>query len=390
MFDTNALFNKEFDTLVCRAARDLIGRHSNHGDLGVRWVIPDIVRGEREFQMRNAFRDVSTHVTKAESLFGQQWGVTQDAVEQRITARINEELAALGINVVPCDPGRVDWNEVMRRACFREPPFERGQSEKGFRDAIVCETFIQLASDLVGGDTAVLVSNDQLVRKRVESHGIGGNRARVVADLDALHDEIQLRVANVDENTQADIERLAQLRFYPWVTPPDPNSLWMRERISERIWTDHGDRLRQAPVGTTHAFIGQELSNARLVSKVGNRVHLESTLSIRTGFRLWVPAQNAQQDTSATAAENVSPALQGLPTFQGHLTNTLSGLLGVRASAGEWKQFEKPARDVILIRWSATFSRHRTLTRTTIDSIELAEQQATPAAFNRGAGDPGG
>ncbi|MGU7775527.1 PIN domain-containing protein [Burkholderia sp. MR1-5-21] len=391
MFDTNAVFNKEFDTLVCRAARDLIGRHSNHGDLGVRWVIPDIVRGEREFQMRNEFRNVSAHVTKAESLFGQQWGVTQDAVEQRIAARINENLAELRIDVVPCEAGRVDWNDVMRRACFREPPFERGQTEKGFRDAVVCETFIQLASDLVGGDTAVLVSNDQLVRRHIEARGIAGNRARVVDDLEALNDEIQLRVANVDEATQADIERLAQLRFYPWGKPDDPTSLWLRERIHERVWTEHGDRLRQVPTGITYVFLGQELSNARLVSKEGNRVHLESTLMIRSGFRMWVPAPSVRQDNPATTvAEFVSPARHGLPTLSEQLPrSSLSGLLGLQPSAGEWKQVEKPAKDVISIRWSATFSRHRTLTRATIESLDLVEQPAA-VAFNRGVGDGGG
>jgi hypothetical protein len=34
VFDTNAIFNKEFDVLASQAAKDLIGRHSNHGDLG--------------------------------------------------------------------------------------------------------------------------------------------------------------------------------------------------------------------------------------------------------------------------------------------------------------------------------------------------------------------
>ncbi|MCA8320612.1 PIN domain-containing protein [Burkholderia cepacia] len=392
VFDTNAVFNKEFDTLICRAARDLIGRHSNHGDLGIRWVIPDIVRGEREFQMRNEFRNVSTHVTKAESLFGQQWGVTQDAVEQRIAARINEELAAMRIDVVPCVTGRVDWNDVMRRSCFREPPFERGQTEKGFRDAIVCETFIQIASDLIGGDTAVLVSGDLLVRRHIDSRGIAGNRARVVDDLDALNDEIQLRVANVDEDTQADIERLAQARFYPWENRDDLTSLWVRENIYERVWTEHGDRLRQVPNGTEHVFIAQELSNARLVTKVGNRVHLESTLLIQSGFKVWVPAQNVQPDMPASIASlGIGGQIkQGLYQLSDLAPNTLAGLMGMHPPAGEWKQIAKPAKDTILIRWSATFSRRRTLTRPTIDSIDLIEQQASAASFNRGVDSAGG
>ncbi|WP_175654764.1 PIN domain-containing protein [Burkholderia ambifaria] len=223
MFDTNAIFTKEFDTLISQATKDLVARHSNHGDLSIRWVIPEVVRGEREYQMRNEYRGIASHLTKAERLFGQEWGITQDAVEQRIAACIMAELATQHIDVVPCDIARVDWADIMRRSCFREPPFERGPTEKGFRDAVVCETFIQLASDLVGRDTAVLVSNDRLIKQYIDSYGLRGNAARVIDDLDALHDEIQLRVANVDEDTQVFIEQRAQQLFYPWDNADDPN-----------------------------------------------------------------------------------------------------------------------------------------------------------------------
>ncbi|WP_157637619.1 PIN domain-containing protein [Burkholderia ubonensis] len=386
VFDTNALFHREFDAMVCQNARDLIARHSNHGDLGVRWVIPEIVRGEREFQMRNEFRGISSHVAKAESLFDGQWGVTQETIEQRIAARIAAELAALHIDVVPCANERVDWNDMMRRACFREPPFERGQTEKGFRDAVICETFIQLATDLVGGDTAMLVSNDRLVRQCIESRGIARNRARIVDDLNALDDEIQLRVANVDEDTQALIERRAQLLFLPWENRSDPTSLWSREGLYERIWREFGERLKAAPSGMTHVTLGYELSNARLVSKEGTRVHFASIFFVRSAFRIWVPSPNVRQDPPAsTVAPNIGSALQGLPVLQGlpafqalptldqPMANSgLLGALGVPPS-GEWQQIEKPVKDAVLIRWSATFTRNRTLARASIDSLEMAE-----------------
>ncbi|WP_296650412.1 PIN domain-containing protein [Paraburkholderia sp.] len=381
VFDTNAIFNKEFDALVSQATRDVIAQHSNHGDLGVRWVIPEIVRGEREYQMRNEYRGISSHVTRAESLFGQEWGITQEAVEQRIAARITEELTAQRIEVVPCDTGRVDWADVMRRACFREPPFERGQTEKGFRDAVVCETFVQLATDLVGGDTAVLVSNDRLIKQYIESRGVQGNRARVVDDLKALDDEIQLRVANVDENTQALIEQSAQRLFYPGGNPVDPRCLWKREELYEKIMVQFGERLKQVPMGFEYVFIGHEIWNPRLASKNGGRVHFESVYAVESGFRYWVPAANVSQDTPVNqlaSLANLSPDGQPVANQQ---VSTL-GLLGwlQTPAAGEWKQYPKGEKDKISIRWSATFSRHRTLTHATIDAIDFVTAAASNAA----------
>jgi hypothetical protein len=372
VFDTNAIFNKEFDSLTCQAAKDLIGRHSNHGDLGIRWVVPEIVRGEREYQMRNEYREISSHLEKAESLFGQQWGITQNVVEERIAARISGELTGHRIEVVPCDIARVDWVSVMRRSCFREPPFQRGPTEKGFRDAIVCETFIQLASDLAGGDTAVLVSNDRLIKQYIDSCEVEGSRARVVEDLKALDDEIQLRVANVDQETQAFIERRAQQLFFPFDNREDPTCLWAREQIYQRIWAEHGDRLRAVPQGFDYVFVAHELSPARLVSKEGPRVHFQSTYSVQSAFRFWAPAANMGQETATTTLASLLGTAQGLPDANNKLSQGgLSGLLGVPA-AGEWKQIPKDAKDTISIDWSATFSRRRTLTHSTIDAINFA------------------
>lgn len=378
VFDTNAIFNKEFDTLVSQATKNLITEHSNHGDLSIRWVIPEIVRDEREYQMRNEYRGISSHVTKAESLFGEQWGITQEAVEQRITVCIAEELREQRIEIVPCNPGRVDWADVMRRSCFREPPFERGQTEKGFRDAVVCETFVQLATDLMGGDTAVLVSNDRLIKQYIESCEVQGNRARVVNDLKALHDEIQLRVANVDENTQAFIEKCAQRLFYPWGHQDDPKCLWNRERLHEKIMAQYGERLKQVPTGFEYVLIGHEIWNARLVSKDGARVHFESTYAIQSGFRYWVPAANVPQDGSANQLVSLANPLVGSQPAVSHQISK-RGLLDLlpAPAAGEWKQITKAEKDRIAIRWSATFSRHRTLTRSTIDAIDFVAEVAS-------------
>lgn len=380
MFDTNAIFTKEFDTLISQATKDLIARHSNHGDLSIRWVIPEVVRGEREYQMRNEYRGIASHLTKAERLFGQEWGITQDAVEQRIAACIMAELATQHIDVVPCDIARVDWADIMRRSCFREPPFERGPTEKGFRDAVVCETFIQLASDLVGRDTAVLVSNDRLIKQYIDSYGLRGNTARVIDDLDALHDEIQLRVANVDEDTQVFIEQRAQQLFYPWDNADDPNCLWIRERLYDRIRHEYRDKIMDVPAGSEYVSAGHEMANARLISKDGTRVHFATSYNAETGYRVWVPTSDTHNEslieppppppTGIVAA----PAIVGTAIQQAQVARRGIGLWSLinKPVTGEWVRSPNTRKNWFVIRWSATFSRHRTLTRATIDSIDYA------------------
>ncbi|WP_354210998.1 PIN domain-containing protein [Burkholderia cenocepacia] len=297
------------------------------------------------------------------------------------------ELAQLRIEVVPCAIERVDWNDMMRRSVFREPPFERGQTEKGFRDAILCETFLQLASEITGGDTIMLVSNDRMVKKYIDSCAIPDNKARVVDGLDALNDEIQLRVANVDEITQAFIELRARLLFCNFEKADDPHTLWVKERIHWQVWHKYGDRLKFAPAGVTYVLLGQELSDARLTKKEGQRVYFETTLWIRSAYRMWIPAPNVRRDTPGTtlAALGNSPALEGLPKLSDQSPpSTLSGLLGLHTQAGEWKEIEKATKDEISIRWSATFTKHRTLTRASIDAIELVDLPSGIGAFNRG------
>jgi hypothetical protein len=40
---------------------------------------------------------------------------------------------------------KVNWNEVINSAVLKLPPFEAGEKEKGFRDALILEAFSQLA-----------------------------------------------------------------------------------------------------------------------------------------------------------------------------------------------------------------------------------------------------
>jgi hypothetical protein len=321
VFDTNMVFNKGFEDLIPKPTADLIARHSAHGDLAIRWIIPHVVAGEREYQMRNEYREVSSTIAKARLLFGNQWEISQAHVEQRIGMRINEQLAAHGIEVARCDTGLVDWDAVIRRSWLREPPFQSGNTEKGFRDAIVCETFIQIAQNLPASDSAVLVSNDRLVRSHLQFRGVLADRVRVADTLDALNDEIRLRVSHVDAETQALIERHAKQLFLPDGAEPEDNCLWYRENLFEEIQKKFGDRIRLEATSASrieHDFVGHTVTDPRLVSKEGQRVHFESLYDLESSIRVWVEASPRAESEQQMLPGLIQSAMPGVAADPGH------------------------------------------------------------------------
>ncbi|MET3554782.1 hypothetical protein ABIC50_004712 [Burkholderia sp. 567] len=124
----------------------------------------------------------------------------------------------------------------------------------------------------------------------------------------------------------------------------------------------------------THVLVAQELSNARLVSKDGARVHFESMLIVKSAFRFWVPAPETPQDAPVSPSGVPLPSgpRQGLPQFNPKANLGLLGLLGA-TPAGEWKQVDKASTDSVSIKWSATLTSRRALTRARIDSLTFSE-----------------
>jgi len=51
VLDTNALYTGSASYFVRKEVADLIEQHSTQPDLRIRWVVPEAVRHERQFQM---------------------------------------------------------------------------------------------------------------------------------------------------------------------------------------------------------------------------------------------------------------------------------------------------------------------------------------------------
>ena len=144
IFDTNALHTQVPSDLVNAETRKLIQVNSNHPDLKLAWYLPEVVVFERHYQMRTRADDLLRAFQKMDAILGIGIKLSSDQLVSRIDAVIESQMAELKLNRLTISPNVVDWHRVIRDASLRAPPFQAGETEKGFRDAMILETFLQL------------------------------------------------------------------------------------------------------------------------------------------------------------------------------------------------------------------------------------------------------
>ena len=211
MLDTNALFvdgrsDKFLSPGIVKVIEDPL-----HAELNISWSIPSMVRREREYQLRQHAKHIVSAAREMPSLFASTWVGDANAVNAEISRLVQRELDRLKVRVYECDPSRVGWATLMDAAGWRLPPFDpNDKNEKGFKDAIVAETFIQLCGELTahGVDTAILVTSDTMLREHVEGR-VRPSRVKVLRSVDALTSELNFLVSDIDPDTAAQLQPMA-------------------------------------------------------------------------------------------------------------------------------------------------------------------------------------
>ena len=199
VFDTNVLYTQQASDLLRREALELIQKNSNHADLKVEWLLPETVRHERQFQMNQWGEELLPPLQRLERLLGHGLGITKEVIEQRINEAVESQLSNTGLTVLLLDVNRVDWNRLMLDAAYRLPPFQAGP-EKGFRDALVVESFTQLVEDSPKSPQScrvALVTGDKLMTESVNTRIGSASNVRILPSLEELQSLISTLVAEV-------------------------------------------------------------------------------------------------------------------------------------------------------------------------------------------------
>lgn len=218
VFDTNALFTDNEYHLLSKEVADLIRTNQHHLDVEIQWHLPEVVIMERRYRMEKRALELSPSIEKVERLIGLKLNVTGEILCKQVNEAIEKQIQEFKLQPIKLDHSSVGWERLVVDSAFRRPPFSPG-TEKGFRDALVLESFLQLVEQSAASRAAcrlVLVSGDELLRKAATDRVKEKNRENIniLSTVEELKNLINTLVSQIDEATVSELRTLAGNLFW--------------------------------------------------------------------------------------------------------------------------------------------------------------------------------
>ena len=382
VFDTNAIFTESAAFLVKLEVSEIIRGNSSHPDLRIRWYLPEVVRWEREFQMRENGFALLPSIGKIEKVLKHNLNITEQTIIERIPLLVEEQLQELGIEIISFDPAIIDWPQMVRDSASRKAPFEKGEKEKGFRDAVILESFLQLVErspKTASSCLIALVARDGRLKAASKERTVGAKNIRFVEDVGALKGLINTLVAQVDEEFIESIKKEAAIYFFKRdeKNPDEKSGLMYRGKVLEQIQARFSKELNFIPTGYDGKDLGRVLvNNARFSRKEGRRVYWVTRLEYDYkpyrlkssedfgGYLTSLGPQIANTQASAGTAGPLKTS-DYLPVLGQTLTEIQSPIGQATASAfvNPWRSMEKSfgsnVRTIFDVTWSVVISTQR-------------------------------
>ncbi len=247
VFDTSVLFTQVVYDLMKIDVKKLIEANSKHPDLSIRWYLPSIVVDERRYQMYSKALELQPTIVKLEKLLGHNLNITDDILSARVDEAIEKQLAEMGILKLEIDTTTIDWKDLIHRAVYRNPPFNPGDHEKGFRDALIAESFLQLVKQSPSTPSIcrlAIVTNDELLKQFIADRLKDAKNVRVLTNVGDLGSLINTLVSTVTEEFVNKLKEKAKEIFFQ---KENNMSLYYKESIFEKIKEKYGQELQQVP-----------------------------------------------------------------------------------------------------------------------------------------------
>ena len=245
LFDTNILFTRIASDLMRPEVRQLIEENSSHPDLELSWYLPRVVVDERQYQMQQRALQLLPNLKKLERLLDHKLNITPDILATRVEVAINDQIEKMSITILNLDTNAVDWPTVITRAVRREPPFEAGNTEKGFRDCLIAQTFFQLVQDsptTPGHCRLAVVTSDERLTEYVREETNEAKNVRVLGSVDDLESLINTLVSEVTEDFVSDLKAQAEPFFFE---EEKKSGLYYKEELQDRLKEEFGHELEE-------------------------------------------------------------------------------------------------------------------------------------------------
>ncbi|WP_156446801.1 PIN domain-containing protein [Bradyrhizobium yuanmingense] len=303
-------------------------------DVRVSWYLPEAVKLEREFQMTAAAEALLSDFRGLEKLLATDFKVSKDDIVRAVRDNIEKSMADHSLSVIELDTKKVDWSSVLRAAIYRHPPFQVGEKEKGFRDAVILETFCQKAETLAKDKNSriVFLANDDLLFYAAEKRANElGENVSVVRRLTELSSSINAIPAHLSMAEISDILLKAATVFY---RPNDGTTLFYNAKVADVIREKFSAQLAERPegVGADAAieFAGFEIGRPTFLEKNADLLEFSTVVN----FNFWVGTSSPGLITASSPAAastvftSASPISGTTSTVGVSGINTVSSVLG--------------------------------------------------------------
>ena len=344
--------------------------------------------------MRKRALELMPPVAKVEKLLGHNLAITEEILLDSVEKAVSQRQEELGLLNLTLDYSKVDWNRVALDAVYRRPPFQDGEKEKGFRDCMIVECFLQLVADSPKTPEVcrvVLVTGDKLVSRAILDRNTGWTNTTVLSSLEELKGLINTLVSQVDEAFLAQLKPKASNLFF---IPKDESTLFYREHIKDRINALFQAELTALPSGATSRTNGTwRISPPNFVKKNGRRIQWASRISVEAEASKTVTQPPALDPGMVNATPNLNTWAINPTPLKIKLSDLMSpqnielgssptlGTINLRptfldfyAGTGtESRITTHTGSDVYEVLWSADVTTSRDLRRPLVDELKHLE-----------------
>lgn len=337
VFDTNSIFSDSAASLLSWGAKRLIEKNPDRVDLSFRWILPEVVKFERLYQMVEQAMGFRTGHRSMVRFLGEGGEVGSVEIENRAGYLAESQIEEFGLQVVSLDYGAIDWNAVVQAATKRQPPFKQGENEGGFRDSLIAEAYFQIGDESPRSAKAchvVLVTTDKLLQRAVEARSEETAYLKVMS-IEELKGLINSILSDVPEDL---VERLRELVSPFFYTPGDNETLFYAAEIEARVNREYANALSALPDDADSRTNGfWEVSNARFVGRDGDVFSWLSQIAVRSFAYRNMPSSMVTRLSSSQS-----------------LYATSSGLFGVTGSTSSIPESQWPTLSGIQPTWFST------------------------------------
>jgi hypothetical protein len=369
-------------------------------DLDILWYLPEVVRHERQYQMQTEALKLRGPIAKIEKLLGHNLALTDKTLLDHVKTKIDEKEKELGLQEIKLNHASIDWASLIQAALYRRPPFQAGEKEKGFRDALVAESFSQLLAEspkTTKSCRVVLITSDGLLAEAVKGRIAGCANANVLASVEGLRGLINTLVSNVSEDFIEQLEPKAAKFFF--VSGESKDTLYFTEKVGERIRETFKGNLAKNPEGTTFRTNKTWYINPPTFSrKEGRRVYWTSRVEVELeagistkGNELelsQLPSPTSASYTLASlsgagksGASTYSPMSSSSGAFYGGETDVSTNWWAnaIRLSPPEKTVVTQKGRDIYEVLWSTEVTTRRVLKKGQVHDIKHIGLTTQPA-----------